>query len=551
MLALVCALALMPRPTTLRTVEYDMRPLVLPDRMEMMITVRAQVSGADPVAIEMPKDLYGNPRIHESIHGVTGLDGTAVERGANPLERILSPAQDGRATLSYRVSFDPRLEETYSYAPVSRPEHWQAFFCQFMIGIGRADEVAQYTFRLSGLPRGYTAFSSLAPGDTRFSTKGARQNLRVGMIGLGNLEHRRFRVKGKPVDVFSERSLSASHPTLVDDVERIVRLQRVWFSDYGQRFYTISLSARPDNVAGVRVENAFVCFVQPQASREAILGLLSHEMFHNWLPGRLLVEPDRRTDPYLFSWLDEGFTDYFGRRLMLEGGLIDESSFAAYLNQTIRNVSDNPHRSATYAEAKEAMQKGRYGSAFVKLGYYRGALMAANWDARIRRASGGKKSLADTIRSLYRAAQKSEGRVSFESLDKALRPYSIDPEAEQRRHILAGEPIVPDEGAAGDRYTLRKRAVPAFDPGFAMDASIRARMVQGVDPAGPAFRAGLRDGQELVAVENASRFSNAFDPSRPLTVVVLTDGLERRILYAPDGRPVELLLYSRRAQEVK
>jgi predicted metalloprotease with PDZ domain len=73
--------------------------------------------------------------------------------------------------------------------------------------------------------------------------------------------------------------------------------------------------------------------------------------------------------------------------------------------------------------------------------------------------------------------------------------------------------------------------IPAFDYGFDLDATRKAKAIVGVRADSPAYAAGLRDGMTYVKREAGA----PGDSRRPLSLRVRDHGTERVITYAPAG----------------
>jgi predicted metalloprotease with PDZ domain len=92
---------------------------------------------------------------------------------------------------------------------------------------------------------------------------------------------------------------------------------------------------------------------------------------------------------------------------------------------------------------------------------------------------------------------------------------------------------------------LRDTTVDTIDFGFNEDKSFRLKRAVEVVEGGPAHRAGLRNGMEVVSIRGPSRFSNVFIwPPRPTTLVVRENGQERSITFPAEHKPMTLRLFT-------
>lgn len=85
----------------------------------------------------------------------------------------------------------------------------------------------------------------------------------------------------------------------------------------------------------------------------------------------------------------------------------------------------------------------------------------------------------------------------------------------------------------GACLTLGSKSVPVFDRGFDGAKSGQTGVISGVDPAGPAYAAGLRDGMKRLGREGGkegdSRVPIGYRVAGP-------DGVAKLITYLPAGR---------------
>jgi predicted metalloprotease with PDZ domain len=125
----------------------------------------------------------------------------------------------------------------------------------------------------------------------------------------------------------------------------------------------------------------------------------------------------------------------------------------------------------------------------------------------------------------------------FHTIDRYL---SADTRAEFRRVVQDnGDLIAPDPAPAlGSCSRLSRENLPMFDLGFDLDGSQAAETVKGVEPDGPAFAAGLRDGLQLTGV---SVYNGQTD--RLATITIRGDAGDRRIAYLPQGKTVVVWQY--------
>ena len=512
------------------SVIYTIRPVPLADRTDLEVELTWTPHPGEPLQAGLVEDCYGVPDLAAAVVQIEAREGSAVSIGDQPLLRSLAPSPDGRVRLRYRLSFDPIEMAGWPFSPSTGPDHVHVANCQWMLRLGDPTRTREHQIAFDQLPSGWLSYATVAQEKP---VSGAFQAIASGAIGASIGPHRRFMVEDRPVDAFASDDLALPAEDILDAVEAVVRLQRAWMNDFDFDRYTVVVRARAGFVAGTAPPNFFVAFVRPDVRPVELLGILSHEMFHSWIMGRLAVAPSRGPSAPALDWFNEGVTEYLGRRALLEAGLIDSDQFVGMFNSDLRALADHPHATATLEQAVAAAQQGRYGGDWKKLGYFRGALIGLVWDHQLRRRGG---SLHQVVADLVAKARTKQAPLTEEELFQELEKAGIQARADVGRWIHAGSPIQLPPDVMGPGWAVTSAATPSWLPGFDLRQSFSSGVIAGVDPDGPAWQAGLRDGLTLVRTANAGRFTNGFRHDEPLTVVVLDqDDAELAVSYRAEG----------------
>lgn len=266
-----------------------------------------------------------------------------------------------------------------------------------------------------------------------------------------------------------------------------------------------------NNSGGTLVDKVAVMHVpQDFSARDgAFEFLVAHENLHQWFPQRFGAHGDglRRKAgegsealdvPHY--WFSEGFTDHYSYRLLLASGLWDLQRYADRLTERARAYLRSPARDLKAAEIGPRFFSDREAG---KQMYSRGELLALRWDAALRQA--GRGSLSTVLQGVLLPAGSREDRTPAServllALSQALAGTGIDPADELGRYVVQGEalPLAQPSWADAMGPCLQRveESVPVWQLGFDR-ASFQSRVLQGVDPDGPAYAAGLRDGMAL------------------------------------------------------
>jgi len=157
----------------------------------------------------------------------------------------------------------------------------------------------------------------------------------------------------------------------------------------------------------------FTGMVDSTEAYRNFLGLCSHEYFHAWNVKRIrpaaFVPYDLSQENYTrLLWAFEGLTSYYDDLLLVRAGLLTERQYLVGLAKTLTTVMQRSGRlkqsvadSSFDAWIKYYRQDENSPNALVSY-YQKGALIGLALDLSIRSSTGGKRSLDDAMRLLWR-----------------------------------------------------------------------------------------------------------------------------------------------------
>ncbi len=372
----------------------------------------------------------------------------------------------------------------------------------------------------------------------------------------GNARTYPFEVAGKPHLLVNEGEDGVwDGPRSAADARKIVQTEVDFWGVAPYPRYVI-FNLLTENGGGLEHKNACTLMSSRWRTRTREgyldwLGLVSHEFFHAWNGKRLrpveLGPFDYEREVYTRSlWVVEGFTSYYGGLMVHRAGFSTVKEYLKDLSKSIETLQTTPGRqvqpldeSSFDAWIKQYRPTENSGNTTISY-YTKGEVVAFLLDARIRRATGGRKSLDDAMRLAYQRYSgergyrpeelwKTFGEVAGTDLGDWLRK-SVDTTGEL------------DYAEALDWYGLRftpepaekKDAEPKELPAawLGMDVSNRDGRVTvtAVRRGTPAYEAGVNVGDEILAIDDFR---------------ISSDGLEGRLKYYRPGEKATLLVARR------
>ncbi len=343
-------------------------------------------------------------------------------------------------------------------------------------------------------------------------------------IVIGNPAVYEFEVDGKKHYLVNEGEGGVfDGARAAKDLETLVREhRRMWgFLPY-DKYVFLNMLTLTNGSAGGGLEHKSSAMLMDwrfaTRSRQSYLSwleLASHEFFHAWNVKRLrpveLGPFDYENENHTRSlWLAEGVTDYYGDLAVHRAGLSSREEFLQALSNKIEELQTTPGRLVQPVDVASFDAWIKYyrpdeNSTNVAVSYYtKGAVLGFLLDARIRRGTGGVKSLDDVMRAAYQTYSGPRGytpdefrtvaeQVAGASLkdfwDKAIEGTAeLDYNEALQTFGLRFRPATPPQG--GGRAWLG--AVTRNDAGRLVIAQLKRDT--------PAYSAGLNVDDEILAI---------------------------------------------------
>jgi predicted metalloprotease with PDZ domain len=234
-----------------------------------------------------------------------------------------------------------------------------------------------------------------------------------------------FSVRGKPHYLvnFRERGVWNGTQAAADLATVAETIARFWGDVPFDRFYFLNVIGSAAN--GLEHANSTLMNIPLDAatSRDGYLdwlSLASHEYFHAWNGKRLrpleLGPFDYENEVYTRSlWFVEGLTDYYADLFLARAGVATHAEYLEAISAQVRSLQTTPGRLEQSVEAASYDAWVKYYRADentpnTAISYYvKGAVIGFVLDARIRRLTGGAKSLDDIMRLMRSRFSRQKG----------------------------------------------------------------------------------------------------------------------------------------------
>jgi predicted metalloprotease with PDZ domain len=203
------------------------------------------------------------------------------------------------------------------------------------------------------------------------------------------------------------------------------------------------------------------------------LSFVAHEYFHAFNVKRLrpveLGPFDYEKEPHTKSlWISEGFTSYYAELLLARGRIDSLPEFLSAMSSPIRQLQQAPGRLVQTLEQSswnvwDNSMSGVGTDPKTAVSYYvKGEVVGFLLDARIRRATGGARSLDDVMRLAYKRYAGVRGFTPDEFRKAAEDVARTDLREWFRRAVSSTEELDYDE--ALDWFGLRFASREGDDP---------------------------------------------------------------------------------------
>lgn len=527
--ALVCMGQAAPAPSAGR-LEYAIAPVMERGALRaIQFDLRFRGESDGETALRLPSAWGGQEELWRAIRDLRVVSGAVLSDGGAPEARLLTHRPGAAIHLRYRIVQEtpgaPAAGGGNTYRPVVQPGYFHLIGEAVLVTPKDYAAETPVSVRTSGMPAGWSFASDL-------EHRGLNLGLALSSVIVGG----DFRIVESPdasVRIAIRGQWSFADQDFAARVGGIVAGQRRFWGDPPTPFLVTLLPlAAPGpgwtSIGGTGLQDAFGLFATDNGSEDVMTRLLAHESLHSWIPGRIGGMPESEAGERGGYWLSEGFTDFYTLRLLVRERQWTPAQFAAALNEMLEAYARSPVREAP----NDRIRADFWSSQDVqRLPYQRGHLLAALWDWRLREA--GARDLDDVVLAMRERSRGGDPLKAAELFPVVMEGFGLDVRADIASHVEAGAPILLSEVVFAPCGRIETRQVAEFHRGFDIEATrANNQVISGVDPALPAYAAGMRDGMVLIKRDGGE----IGDSEQEIGYVVRDGETERTIRYMPRGR---------------
>ncbi len=508
-----------------QAITYRFLPETTPEGLQLRVEMTFRLHAGETAEVNVPSDLIGD------LH----LSGAAqILTDQWPATKTVLASATGPVTVSYslRNGWNGPLVHPHQFQPVLRSPYLEITGDKALVWL-KQDSHARtlVNFDWQALPPSWTLATSFGVAEALRTGAGVSSSRELqarcqsftgpwadvnqALFAAGDFRLHPFQIGHRTGFLAVRGTWPFSDKDAERQIGRAIKRVRDFWQDETFPYFLVTLQPFDQDHGssdGSAYTHAFWMYVSRQDPIQGLLAQLAHEAFHAWDPQKMgyLSMPEYKET----KWFQEGFTEYYAQKLTWQGGELSTAKLVASLNKDLLAFPSSTNE------------------------YIRGRVIALWLDAAIRRASGSKHSLDEVMRRMVQdrdqplTEQRILSTVALYLPAEAL--LTLRQAAEQQGDLDAPAELP----GVVSCYRAVHGQFPTFDLGLDSRATRASGRITGVEPNGPAFQAGLRDGQTFVAASYAWD-----DPTHPATFTILVNGVQQQITFNPNGHAVTAWQY--------
>lgn len=220
---------------------------------------------------------------------------------------------------------------------------------------------------------------------------------------------------------------------------------------------------------------------------------VAHEHIHKWFGYTIKQDAEMQ---YYNSWFMEGFVNYYASYLNYKNGLWSLNQYLTNYNSCLLQYFSSPFNNVTLEEIDH------HSSIYDYIAYQRGQILAHELNDLIEKHTKNAFTLDHYTKNLVAISKQDPNfKFSNQTFSKLLWDlYEYDASNYVQQNIIKADVIVKASTILNGKAKLIKKLMPAAGYEFDLRYSLLNLKVHGVKKHSTAYKAGLRDGQKIIAI---------------------------------------------------
>lgn len=350
------------------------------------------------------------------------------------------PVHKGTVTLSYTL-YGNYADGTYAgIDPESIHLNMPAVF-MWMQGLEKAPITIRFVLPKEN--RGIVATQLVSTADPYTFTAPGLQYFMDSPTKIGDIHFREWPLINPDGSRYAMRIALEAKATesqfdeLTEKIQKMVAEARAVFGefpkyDYGSYTFIASANLYVHGDGMEHRNSTMISIPMSSFSAGGLLGVFSHEYFHNWNVER--IRP-KTLEPFRFDksnmshelWFAEGFTQYYGELLLARAGLSQPGTYLYQLSSLINNKQNTPggkfyspvqaSNHAVFVDAAVSIDRNNYANMFSSY-YTYGAAIALALDLEMQ--TKYQKTLDAFMQAMWKRFGKTETAYTIAGMQETL-----------------------------------------------------------------------------------------------------------------------------------
>jgi predicted metalloprotease with PDZ domain len=493
--------------------------------------------------LEFPTRWAGETGLEGQIKNLKALSpNTVISDGpsAQDHKMLMFPAHS-TVTISYDLVKDwsGLFRHPLQFRAILEPSYFE-FNTQNALAHPKLDstETVNVRFDWQKLPSDWSLATSFGASERCQSFTGFWHKVNDALFAGGDFRVHQVSSDGQNLVIAIRGKWSFTDTEAIQRIEKILSAEKFFWHDNDFSYYLVTMApydTTGGSTDGSAFTNAFWIFLsRGQDFSYDIQNTLAHETFHSWNPHKMgpTLPPEGSV-----QWFSEGFTAYYSDLMLAHAGLLSLPEYVAILNRLIAKYEFSPVKNLSNSEVVKRYHESQ---AINDLSYVRGPVIALWLDGKIREQSKGSFSLDNVMYDMVQDTSRDPRRplTTQRVLQTAGKYLSQDDRRRLTKYADLGITIPIPEFPFGRCVRKSVDQVGPFELGFDRDVLRTKSQIANVNPHSEAYKAGVRDGQQVLGV---SIYYD--DLNKPVHLRVSTPEGIKTIEYLPQGKSVPISQY--------